>query len=177
MTEKDFNILFDKTQPVQNREELWWLTQKVKKIKPKVIVEIGVEFAGTLGIWGHLLSGDGILIGVDINGNHEKRIEKNIEDVPCEKHMLFADSHEEKTKQNILSLLNGRKIDFLFLDGDHTFDGVKNDYLMYAPLVKKDGIIGFHDINDKGVSKLWRELRGEKHEKTVRIGIGYQIKQ
>lgn len=37
-------------------------------------------------------------------------------------------------------------IDFLFIDGDHSFDGVKNDFEKYSPLV--NGTIVFHDYND-----------------------------
>ena len=177
MTEKEFNILFDKLTPVQHKDELWWMVEKIKEIKPKVIVEIGVEFGGTLGTWGKLLPKDGLLIGIDINGGKSGEVEKSIEDVKCEKHMLFADSHKEETKEGLITLLNGKEIDFLFIDGDHTYNGVRKDYEMYSSLVRPGGIIGFHDINNEDVNKLWAGLRGEKHEYTIRIGVGYMIKR
>ena len=31
-------------------------------------------------------------------------------------------------------------IAYLFIDGDHTYQGVKKDFEMYGPLVKKDGL-------------------------------------
>jgi hypothetical protein len=34
----------------------------------------------------------------------------------------------------------------LFIDGDHTYEGVRRDFEMYSPLVRKGGIIAFHDI-------------------------------
>jgi MMP 1-O-methyltransferase len=37
-------------------------------------------------------------------------------------------------------------IDLLFIDGDHSYEGVVKDYLDWAPLVKKGGIIAFHDV-------------------------------
>jgi len=37
------------------------------------------------------------------------------------------------------------KIDFLFIDGDHSIEGCKNDYDLYANKVKKGGYIAFHD--------------------------------
>jgi len=36
--------------------------------------------------------------------------------------------------------------DFLFIDGDHTYEGVEGDFEMYSPLVRRGGIIAFHDI-------------------------------
>jgi hypothetical protein len=43
-------------------------------------------------------------------------------------------------------LLNGKQIDFLFIDGDHTYSGVKNDFLLYSEIVSPYGIIAIHDI-------------------------------
>jgi hypothetical protein len=30
-------------------------------------------------------------------------------------------------------------VDFLFIDGDHTYEGVKKDFEMYSPLVRREG--------------------------------------
>ncbi len=37
------------------------------------------------------------------------------------------------------------QIDFLFIDGDHSIEGCKNDYNLYAHKVSKGGFIAFHD--------------------------------
>lgn len=47
------------------------------------------------------------------------------------------------------------KIDFLMIDGDHSYKGVKADFDLYHKLVRKGGIIAFHDILD---TPLHREL-------------------
>ncbi|CAB4151355.1 Methyltransferase domain containing protein [uncultured Caudovirales phage] len=47
------------------------------------------------------------------------------------------------------------KIDFLMIDGDHSYEGVKADFNLYHKLVRKGGIIAFHDILD---TQLHREL-------------------
>ena len=44
---------------------------------------------------------------------------------------------------------NSRKIDFLWIDGDHSCKGVKRDIQDWIPLVKKNGIICFHDYRDE----------------------------
>ena len=53
-----------------------------------------------------------------------------------------------------------RKIDFLWIDGDHSYQGVKRDIKDWLPLVKKNAIICFHDYRDEpGVKKAVDELR------------------
>lgn len=47
------------------------------------------------------------------------------------------------------------KIDFLMIDGDHSYAGVKADFELYHKLVRKGGVIAFHDILD---TPLHREL-------------------
>ncbi len=43
---------------------------------------------------------------------------------------------------------NVGEIDILFIDGDHTYKGVINDFENYSKLVKKGGYIIFDDYND-----------------------------
>jgi len=50
------------------------------------------------------------------------------------------------------------KIDFLFIDGDHNYDGVKKDWDLYSPLLKKGSIVAFHDTGwAEGVQKVISE--------------------
>ena len=39
-----------------------------------------------------------------------------------------------------------RKIDFLFIDGNHAFDAVKHDFETWGAFVKPGGYIAFHDV-------------------------------
>jgi predicted O-methyltransferase YrrM len=41
-----------------------------------------------------------------------------------------------------------QEIDILFIDGDHSHQGVINDFLLYKDLVKPEGYIVFDDYND-----------------------------
>lgn len=57
-----------------------------------------------------------------------------------------GDSHSDKTKEEIKSLV--KEVDILFIDGDHSFNGVIQDYDMYIDMVKEGGYIVFDDYND-----------------------------
>jgi predicted O-methyltransferase YrrM len=78
---------------------------------------------------------------------------------------ILGDSHSEESFARLQRKLRGRKLDFLFIDGDHSYQGVRRDFEMYAPLVRQGGILGFHDIvqpvNDPSneVHRFWGELK------------------
>ena len=48
-----------------------------------------------------------------------------------------------------------KQIDFLFIDGSHTYDAVKQDILLWTPKVK--GVIAGHDYFFPGVNKAVKE--------------------
>lgn len=76
-------------------------------------------------------------------------------------HLLKADSHRKETLEKIKEILDGELLDFLFIDADHSYEGVKMDFEMYSPLVKPGGIIALHDIHlpSAGVGKFWNEIK------------------
>jgi hypothetical protein len=39
------------------------------------------------------------------------------------------------------------KIDYLHIDGDHSYEGVKNDFELYSTIVSENGIITIHDTD------------------------------
>jgi len=69
--------------------------------------------------------------------------------------------------------LKGRPVDFLFIDGDHTYAGVKSDFEFYSQLVRGGGIIALHDIvehsKDKSVEvqRFWHQIRAKYHYQEI----------
>jgi cephalosporin hydroxylase len=174
----------------QEKKEITQLAKFVYELQPKVVVEIGTKFGGTFKIWNEVTNAktisidlvDGIHGGVtrdDVNNRNEYFI--NLYGSRC--NFIEGDSHQDLTYDLLVNVLKGQKIDFLFIDGDHTYEGVKQDYEMYKELVSDNGYIAFHDINDTQrhrdrnvyVGKLWNELIGEKIEFNIKAdwaGIG-----
>lgn len=131
---------------VQNANELDWLVNKIKQIELNTILEIGIEQGGSLKVWEQLLpqNKNSLLIGIDIFPNLSWDISKSNVSI----HILKANSHDLSTLTNIKNILNNRKLDFVYIDGEHTSLAVSKDFHFYSPLVRNGGIIGFHDIND-----------------------------
>jgi predicted O-methyltransferase YrrM len=151
---------------VQKREEILALANAVRELKPATILEIGTCNGGTLFIWSNLASE--CVITCDLN---KSKIREELyqafppPDSACEIISLAGDSHQTAFFEKVKESLNGRKVDFLFIDGDHTEAGVRSDYNMYSPLVRPGGIIAFHDIlerqpvPDNQVYYFWKEIK------------------
>lgn len=121
----------------QDKEELWQFVEKLMEIHPKRMLEIGNACGGGTLLWQALVPE---VYSLDI-----KPIEGHIPDSYFpEVNFLVGDTHEQSTLQMAKQFA---PYDFIFIDGDHSTEGVKMDFEMYGPLVRKGGIIGFHDYN------------------------------
>lgn len=125
----------------QNPLELSRVLKYVDEIQPKVILEIGAWRGYSLENWKKAWP-EAMVFGIE---KDEKSIDAGLW-IKDRSIYLVEESHKTETLDKVKGMLNGKQIDFLYIDGDHTYDGVKRDYEMYSPLVRHGGIIGFHDI-------------------------------
>lgn len=156
----------------QNTEELWWIIDKVSKLQPKKVVEIGSSHGGTLHFWDRMVGPGGLVVSVDLWDAHG--ITLDFSHSLSEVVLLQADSHDPLTLTEVSDLTQG-SIDFLFIDGDHTYEGAKKDYEMFSPLVRRGGIVAFHDVvydTDIQVRRLFLELNEPKESIEIAHGIG-----
>jgi hypothetical protein len=72
-----------------------------------------------------------------------------------------------------------KKIDILHIDGDHSYESVKNDYETWSKFLNDDGVILFHDTcieelngNHYGVKKFFDEIDLPKCTFTHTFGLG-----
>jgi len=87
------------------------------------------------------------LPGGKFGGGYEEQKTEIFREFAPSKEMEFIrdDSHKQRTYERVLSHVD-EPVDFLFLDGDHTYKGVKQDFEMYSNLVSEGGIIALHNI-------------------------------
>jgi len=163
--------------PQQVPEELIRLFEIVSAVQVKNALEIGTWSGGTLFMTCRVADPDAMVISVDLPGGKfgggylwprrfvYRKFAKNNQSL----HLLRKDSHNSDTRGLVRSLLGDRSLDFLFIDGDHTYDGVRADFEMYAPLVRSGGIVAFHDIAKHPtqtrceVDRFWNEIKLRYH--------------
>lgn len=149
----DFDSLINLTytypdfQPAQKSSEIKKIMDLASSPKVKTICEIGTYKGGSLFLLAQAAASDTLLISVDIEYKDGRRriyskFAKPGQHIKC----IKGDTHELSTIERIRRILRGRKIDLLFIDGDHSFFGVMNDYIRFSPLVSEGGVIVFHDV-------------------------------
>lgn len=151
---------------IQKRSEILALAEAVAALRPRTILEIGTARGGTLFIWAQLASEK--VISCDLEDAGVKSGFYRAFPPPgsgCSVIHLSGDSHDAAFKRRVEQQLQGKPVDFLFIDGDHTERGVAADYADYHGLVRPGGIIAFHDIVEKQalptnqVYYFWRTLK------------------
>ena len=60
---------------------------------------------------------------------------------------IIGSSLEERVIKHAWNISNIHPYDILFIDGDHSYEGVKNDTINYIPIVRVGGYIVFHDTH------------------------------
>jgi len=184
--------------PVQIKWEISKLLKLLTDFNPKVVCEIGTAQGGTLYLFSKCATSDAIIISIDLPGGPfgggycEWKIPfyKSFAVAKQKMYLIRGDSHYSSTLEELKEVLGDKKIDFLFIDGDHTFDGVKLDFENYSRFVKPGGIIALHDIMPNPrepqcqVYKFWRKIRYKykyleivynKNQQTAGIGVVYLL--
>jgi cephalosporin hydroxylase len=129
--------------------------------KPLVTLEIGTYQGGTLWYWVKYAPENATVISLDIDHSICRCWDELYSirpDVNLVK--LSGDSKDPKIIEEAFNIAS--QFDFCFIDGDHSYKSVKNDWEVYG---KKSKITAFHDIacgtsldDPEPVRKLWNEI-------------------
>ena len=174
---------FKEIQGAQIYDELRRLLSLLNRLDIHNVLEIGSESGGTVRVWSKMFNPLN-LFTLDLNSyGHAAGKTAAMEDKwktwlePYQRlEATWGDSHKLETKDTVVAKMKSvgvGKVDFLYIDGDHTEAGVEKDYEMYKDLVRSGGIIVFHDIHEYptrkentpntplvGVYRFWERLKG-----------------
>jgi hypothetical protein len=134
---------------------------------PKGSLGVAVDLPGAL--WGKRTTADAL-----------RKAVTDLRKRGYEAHYILGDSRSEEVLKTVRAFA---PFDAVLIDGDHTYQGVKTDYVNYSPFAP---LIAFHDITGDGqrekvygnpveVPRFWNELKGNKTEFVAegsKMGIG-----
>jgi predicted O-methyltransferase YrrM len=164
----------------QDRGELNWLMGKISGASS--ILEIGCRFGDSIKELAKAAKPGAKIRAIDHGqpsgecpNPSKEELAQAIEDLKAQGYdadVLVADSHDPRTLE--WAKQQG-PFDFIYIDADHSYEGVKQDWEWYGPLAAR---VGFHDIGPptNGPAKLWQELgKTFSTQEAIMSGMGTGI--
>ena len=140
----DFTLL------AQGRKEIKEFASILEKMdKRDIALETGIFYGGSFYFWKLFFEH---VIGIDINPKSCEFVSRRLKDYGCnpEKHdIICGNAFEVSTEKKVKEILNGRKVDMLFIDGAHACRAILNEFFLYGSYVRSGGIIAIHDVGDE----------------------------
>ena len=151
-------------------DSAWLLYGLARSIKPKVCVEIGSARGKSACAVGLALrrNGGGKLYAIDPHSVTTWNDKDSVDSFAIiNAHLQKAELTEwveivRKTSGDAAKGWN-KKIDLIFIDGDHSYEGVKADWELFLPHLSEFGVVVFHDT-------LW-DLRPDGQHDRADMGV------
>jgi predicted O-methyltransferase YrrM len=158
----------------QKLEEIVPALELIGALSPRRVCEIGTSAGGTLYLLTRVSAPDALVVSIDLSiAPHTRALRARLAQPGQRVVSLAGDSHSEETAAELERLLVGQPLDALFIDGDHSYEGVRADFERYGRLVRSGGIVALHDVNEDfrtrdgvetpsisgEVPRFWRELK------------------
>jgi predicted O-methyltransferase YrrM len=81
--------------------------------------------------------------------------------------------------QDFVNSFEDKSLDYIFIDGDHSYEGALRDCELFFPKIKSNGIFAGHDWSFDGVRKAINEFKDKNGSPNIRIvkeDVWYWIK-
>lgn len=161
--------------PLQVPYELKRLAAIIGDLKPKRAMEIGTRNGGTLFILCRLADPEATVISMDLPGGNYGGgysqvlipLFKKFPQARQDMRLIRQDSHLPESLAAVKKICG--TLDYLFVDGDHSYEGVKQDFATYGQLLTAGGVMAFHDIlpdrkdPTNEVHRFWNEIKSKHH--------------
>lgn len=167
------------TSPVliyQDERELEMLAAVLDNVDIHRTLEIGSAYGGTLYRWLQRSKPGDLIVSLDIGDermvNHPLWRSWVPEGVRLE--LVVANSQTSEAYFAVTG--HSLEYDFIFIDGDHKYEAVKTDWMMYRGLCRKGGVIVFDDIKPNNnavqpteVDRLWAEIKQQAEYAVIEL--------
>lgn len=118
-----------------------------------------------------------IVCSVDMYSTPHTELEKRWATDPRADIFFVGDTHSQITQKAVADAIG--LCDVLFIDAGHNLNDVRLDYRDYSPLVRKGGIVAFHDsLLRKGYEaeiEVWRFMAELKAQGVPLVDIGSEV--
>ena len=170
----------------QKFDELTALTDRIVTSGCKSYLEVGTRHGDTFYHIMKALPKDTLGVALDLPGglwgksSTEQALRRCIDQLKAEGYhrvrMVLGDSTSPEIIEQVRAL---GPYDAMLIDGDHRYEGVKQDWLNYGQMAQQ--FVAFHDIAGEGivhreiyhveVPRLWREIKqtGKRVEEFVSV--------
>jgi len=150
-------------------------------LKAERVMEIGSFYGATLWAW--IANGEKLkeLISIDLpippsDGRYQDMVRSRKLWLDWTSQLDFmdfeGDSHSQEISMQVSHVVSHGTYDMLFIDGDHTYNGVSLDWVMYKSFVRPGGLVVFHDSTGyDSVKKVCDEIRQDPQYQTDEIYI------
>lgn len=146
----------------------------IRQTKARKVIEIGRYKGGSTLVIAAAMGGEGEFWSIDI-GDKEARLHDSKLCRPFDQQI--ADACTRLGLQVNLLVGDSRKIevdtgeiDLVFIDGDHSYEGVKNDFERFGKRVRIGGAVLFDDALDEGLFKTHSDTVGRLVQEIVAEG-------
>jgi predicted O-methyltransferase YrrM len=154
--------------PNQVRSEIRALLQILEQRPPCRVLEIGTSLGGSLYLLSRVCAPGARLISIDLPAHHaplRSVLLRSLAAPGQEVLLLSGDSQRPAMRDRVQQALGPDRLDVLFVDGDHSYEGCRRDLELYWPLVQPGGLVVLHDIvpgpsqRVGGVPRVWQEIK------------------
>ena len=133
--------------PTLGEVERVWLQQQAAG--RRVLVEIGTHAGGSTRLLAEAAGPQATVFTIDPWAPPWTKVKDvfyaKLADLLKAKRVVSIPKSSVDAIEELERRLKGRPVDLLFIDGNHSYAGVKKDIELYAPLVGPDGLICGHD--------------------------------
>lgn len=171
---------------LQHEQEFAELLRLFDRERPRVVLEIGSLYGGTLWHWLRRPWVERV-VSVDLpppdGPDHPRAAVEACRGLWAgwaggRLAAIVGDSRDPATRAAAAAALAGVPADWLHIDGGHEYETVRGDWEAYSPLVRPGGVVAIHDVAGlPAVRRFWREVRADRRAEEIKApgGWGYGV--